>query len=678
MVRSLCMENKDLKFIKKFYGEKMMHLCREYFPTILESEGRLSQIMENNFAPTRALYEALVEQKMLESFREFIVYKSEQKNIQSEAHLQESPQALLDKAGYILYPECKTGQDIQKFRKYYARGEELCTFNGNRLATCRVWFAVKKNVDEIKRENFAKPAREDEYGTSVISIQFSREGGWISIKNRYNHSVANPDNTFCNKLDNIIPNLDYNFRAYFGLPLKPQTSEEQFHLDNFVMAEDGKYYHVNLEIDGFYFCEDNVVINAGNVANFDKTRDILMDNILIDKQRKKIEVLSSLFDYDDSCVYGIGKIENISEVKTENGDKDIIITNVDGKKVIFTINKYSQIVGYTNENLIHVQDNFLTYNGHIKNISLPNAKTIGNNFLQNTHTLESINIPKVEIIGDDCMQFCNGIEKISMPSIKQIGKNFLLFNRSVLELIAPELTKIDDEFLCNNTKTNTCIMPSVTQVGDNFLINNRHLKEIYLPNVERVGDNFLTFNEKIADIDFPKLKSCGKDFLRYNSEINTINLPNLESCEDNFLKNNLHLLYVDLPNLKSCGDKFISLNNNIKNINMPKLEKCGAWFLANNTHLTSINLPSLGSAQNFFLKGNNRISNVELPNLQKVGCGFMLYNEKIETAYFPNLTKYDEGMLLFNKSVKIYAPKCENADNRFVTTIQEESETLTK
>ena len=34
---------------------------------------------------------------------------------------------ILAEKSYTLY-ECKTNEDIQKFRKYYAKGEELCTF----------------------------------------------------------------------------------------------------------------------------------------------------------------------------------------------------------------------------------------------------------------------------------------------------------------------------------------------------------------------------------------------------------------------------------------------------------------------------------------------------------------------------------------------------------------------
>ena len=52
--------NPDLKLIKKLYGEKMMHLCREYFPTILETPSLLPSILQEHFYPSRDLYEDLI------------------------------------------------------------------------------------------------------------------------------------------------------------------------------------------------------------------------------------------------------------------------------------------------------------------------------------------------------------------------------------------------------------------------------------------------------------------------------------------------------------------------------------------------------------------------------------------------------------------------------------------
>ena len=38
----------ELKRIKRRYGEEMMHLCRDLFPTLLETPGKLITILKNN------------------------------------------------------------------------------------------------------------------------------------------------------------------------------------------------------------------------------------------------------------------------------------------------------------------------------------------------------------------------------------------------------------------------------------------------------------------------------------------------------------------------------------------------------------------------------------------------------------------------------------------------------
>lgn len=211
--------NSDLKLIKKKYGEEMSHLCRELFPVILEQEGLLSKLLLDNFEPSHFLYEDIVKNGVVNSFKNYI-YSFIDVEIEKGVRVDKNPKELLSEAGYDLY-ECHSESDIQKFKKYYTSKEELCTFNGRRLNDCYVFFAVKKNVDQIRRGNFNHPKRQDEYGTSVISIQFTRdETHTLSIKNRYNHTVDNPDATFSNNLDNIIPGLTDSFSKYYGLEQK--------------------------------------------------------------------------------------------------------------------------------------------------------------------------------------------------------------------------------------------------------------------------------------------------------------------------------------------------------------------------------------------------------------------------------------------------------------------------
>ena len=64
--------NNELKQIKKIYGEDMMHLCRSIFPNVLEKEGKLLEILQDNIAPTRSLAKEIIENNLISSFRNWI------------------------------------------------------------------------------------------------------------------------------------------------------------------------------------------------------------------------------------------------------------------------------------------------------------------------------------------------------------------------------------------------------------------------------------------------------------------------------------------------------------------------------------------------------------------------------------------------------------------------------
>ena len=690
-------ENKDLKIIKKLYGESMMHLCREYFPTILDEEGRLSKIMQDHFAPTKALHENLVAQHKVEDFRDYINYLYERDlNPQEREEKLKSPVELLSEAGYVLYPECKDEADIQSFKKYYASGEELCTFKGNRLRTCRVWFAVKKDVDTIKREDFTTPSREDRYGTSVISIQFSKDGGYLSIKNRYNHSVPNPDSTFQNNLDNIIAGLDSSFRRVFYLPQKKVFNTWQDGLLNFVLGPDGKYYHYNVRVDNYYFCEDNIVIDGDHITQFDKNTSVLMDNFLLNKKNKTIEVLSELYGFEDSCFDDFGEIVKIQENKKENGEKEFILTNATNQNIVLTINKYNQVIGFVNENLTETKTDFLAHNRYLRKVDLPNVTKIANEFLSRATMLEQINIPNVETIGNYCMQYSKYLTSLYMPKVREIGdfflchdvalkhleasnlekvgSNFLLSNKELEEVSFPKLREIKSQFLCENNLIRKLDLPNVVTIGSNFLSYNEVLESISLPKIKKVNDSFLEANTNLKNIDFPMLTSCGCDFLTDNKTICNVNLPNLEYCGSHFLINNNSLKTVNLPNLKGCEHYFLTFNKSIEKISLPKLEYCGMQFMSNNKELKTIDLPNIEEIEDDFLRCNSKIEKIILPKVTKIDEGFMCKNANLRCAILPNLKEFGFKFLSLSSSAKVYAPYCVGKDKRIVDNQTNEQE----
>ena len=94
----------DLKIIRKKYGENMSKLCRELFPTLLESNGLLSNLMLSNFSDNHFLYDDLKDYDLILDFKNYIYSLVDVEN-NNKIVSTKSPKELLDEAGYILY-EC--------------------------------------------------------------------------------------------------------------------------------------------------------------------------------------------------------------------------------------------------------------------------------------------------------------------------------------------------------------------------------------------------------------------------------------------------------------------------------------------------------------------------------------------------------------------------------------------
>ncbi len=535
----------DLKLIKEKYGEKMMHLCRTLFPTILEIPGLLFQILSNHFEFDKSLYDDIVEYAMEAEFKDYVYSFIDVER--PKYHTVQSPSELLKQAGYTLY-ECRTEDDIQYFRRYYQPNEELCTFIGGRLERCFVFFAVKDNVNEIKRENFKNPKREDEYGTSVISIQFTRtRPNTLSIKNRYNHVVNNPDATFLNNLDNIISGLTESFEREYGLSIN-DTNLVDFELPNYVMAKDGKFYRFNYEMNNIYYCPNNIIIDNFEVVRDyqEKEKYLIIDYFIVDLEKKQIRLYDkTIVDSFMDCFKNIIKIDIVKN--KENGNKVLSILTSDFGTIKIEINKANKIISYTNESIGEIRTNFLRLNDSMEEINIPNVKKIGNKFLSEN----------------------NCIRELFLPQVEEIGMDFLYQNEILTTLVAPKLKYVNDNFMYNNHYLEKIDLPELIEASSNFFANNSIIKELNLPKLKKVGHNFLYFNTGIHTVILPKLESAEEAFMYYNVYLKLFDAPSLRQVSHDFLANNDRIEKLNLPNLNSVGMNFLQFNQSIGEINMP-------------------------------------------------------------------------------------------------------------
>ena len=413
-------QSDELKKIKRIYGEKFSRLCRELFPQILDQEGALLKILQEKFSRNcNTLCESIEENELKEDFKD-LIYSAFDNGREEEDKNEDSrtPYEILDEAGYELH-ECLTEEDIQGYSKYYDEDEVLCTiYNGGRLNSRVCFWAVKKDVDQIERENFEHPKKDDEYSTSVLAIQFDKQPkSRVEIISRYNHTVPNPNCTLNNNLDNIAEGLQESFAKLLeerGYSLNAKETKE-FEIPGYTIASDGKYYKYNLEIDGKYYCPGNIVIENGIAKEIGKTEEVILcDYLKVDLKNKKVESLihneqrSYRPDLNvEAFIDDLTDIEKIEVKKDkEKGKRSVIIYKKKAddrtdnpEPIVIQLDQDNQIVGYTNKELQNVGDYFLSHNKALNKLDLPKVETIGKCFLVDNKELDEVHLPEVKTIG---------------------------------------------------------------------------------------------------------------------------------------------------------------------------------------------------------------------------------------------------------------------------------------
>ncbi len=511
----------ELKKIKKIYGEDMMHFVRERFSKFLDNPYVVYNALTSLFYPNKFLYKDLLENNLLDSFANYMYKHLMHSEVKEKKKTKLSPYELMKKRGYTLY-KCKNENDIENFKKYYRDDEKLCTFKGGRLNRCYVYFAVKKDVDEIKREDFDIPRRDDKYGTSVISIQINRITHMVSIKNRYNHTVENPDATFGNNLDNIVPGLTYAFEKELGLKIDVSNVAE-FEVPGYMKASDGKYYKYNYEIINNYFCTDNVyitdthVIGENTVHKLDKSRYILIDDIILDLKEKKV-----IYPYEEEgCLSNIGNIDKITITKHDNNK----IINIDDK-VIIEIDKENNIIKYIDNYTEEVPDNFLSFNNKIEYVEFDKAKKIGINFLNSNDTVKELKLDNVREIDNNFLSYNENLSHINLPNVKIIKSYFLSHNKNIKEITMNNLEEVGSSFLQSDVKLEKINLPNLKKTACLFL-EKASIENIYLPNLEETSGIALD-NYFIKCINLPKLKSFTVGFTD-SPQLREVHVPNIKS-----------------------------------------------------------------------------------------------------------------------------------------------------
>lgn len=659
------------KQLRKHHGEQVAKDVRDAHLDDIPNIVHILEFAGKNPVEIRELFPALRE-----------IYKMP---TESEYVTDRSPLELLDMAGY--YAWYVTNEQEQNAIAGYFRdtrsvehgmtngnartdkNELLCTVGQNwddgrqRFDDNYIINAVKKEAlgdDKLPESEWhikpsETPERQDEYGTSVISIQISKQGGYISIKNRYNHTVTNPDATFNNNPDNIIPGLSDSIQKHFNIEFGVVRYEipEQFR-----MVHD-QFLRFNYEVENVCF-DENYYFQGSTITKIDKNSQMILDYFVLDKKNKCLLNPAKVKDPAFDILAGLINGKPIKDVANPDNPKEKIIY-ADGIRVAAV--QGGKITELNLPNVTELGDGFLQYNDSIKRINIPSVKKIGNFFLNTNTALTEINAPSLQETGTYFLNANTEMHTMNTPKLQRVGNGFLYHSRNLTELNLPELETVGISFLHYNEKLAKLNAPKLRTVGSEFLGCNNDLETLYLPSLEKIeGYGFLTNNQILKSISLPRLKSVGDDFLRENVALTELTLPELTNAGRNFLVNNKQLKLFSAPHLKMVSDNFLMSNQELRELSLPELTYVyGGFFLYNNTDLEKIYVPQLYSVGISFLGNNKKMEEFDAPMLTEADGPLFLMNHVLKKVNVPRLKEPRRNELaariIRNATQRIFEPE---------------------
>lgn len=521
------------KIIKKQNGENFAKILRQ---NVLLDIPNLKHILE--FAGT----DVEDAKNLIPVLRE--IRKKSQKITETKQEEIKDPIELLNEAGYDAFYVTNLSQQ-NSIEKYFEPNERLCTFKDpDRYKDFYIIHAVRKNVKDIKRGN--PPKREDEYGTSVISIQIAKKGGFISIKNRYNHTIDNPDATFNNNPDNIIRGLTTALKHKFGVDFMTQEVEIP---DNYRIVKN-QLVRFNYEIDNVYY-GNKYYFKGSEITKLNPDYEIMLDNVILDTRTGDVR---SINESTKDLSHVLNDEISGHKVKTEK-DKET------GETIINIIDENKNI-----KELARTKD------GCITSLLLYKTSEIGKGFLKNNKKLKMLYAPKLRKIGNGSFHLCQKIKQIHIPELEEMGVDVFARAYELSELYAPKLKKMRDGCFGRNKKIERLYLPQLEQMGFGCFSQTEELMELNLPKLKKIGSNCFCYNAKLRKLYIPELEEIGESVFANVKHLKELVAPKLKKMRHNFTYGAMSLKTLYVPELENIGTDCFNDTKIIQNLYAPKLK----------------------------------------------------------------------------------------------------------
>ncbi len=491
----------------------------------------------------------------------------------------------------------------------------LCTFkDADRYKRYHIIHCIKKGADKLKREDFlGKEEREDEYGTSVISIQILKTGGFISIKNRYNHTVKSSDNTFYSNPDRIIEGLTGALKGHFKVDFF--AKKKVFIPSGYILVDD-QILKYDKEVNNTYF-GDGFYCRDGVIFPIDKNSQLQIDEFILDLKEKKIlnpaEVNNPLIQVLSLEIEG-------ETLQVQKKDGVVVLSSAKGE-------------------ILTLKDRAL------KTITLRKVETLPENAFYQHPTIEEINALSVTLLLPMCVASCQNLKKIYFKKLRDFHSS--AFDNTDCAVIAPSLSERgicffntiafdlnEKEFLTRGIYTGEFLFLMESALAFGTVTYSQNETEFTAYNNNQPCFKFR--NGKLVELTI-LTRDVKEGLIKGLPDLEILHAPEVVYFAHNNINNCPNLKKVYLYKTRSVGDNNISNCDQLEYVYAPVLEFMGNRCGTGNKNLKHFNLPELKEVKDNSCLSMSGYEEIYAPKLIRSGYGFCRENPFLIRVCFSSL-----------------------------------------
>lgn len=230
---------------------------------------------------------------------------------------------------------------------------------------------------------------------------------------------------------------------------------------------------------------------------------------------------------------------------------------------------------------------------NIKNISVPNATSVGEFAFCDCSKLQSVSLPNVTNIEANAFENCGNLQSVSLPNATSIGSDAFAHCDNLRSVSLPNVTNLENNAFKGCSNLQSVSLPNATNIGDYAFQSCNNLQSVSLPEANTIGNGAFQYCENLQSISLPEVTGIGSCAFEECKNLQSVSLPELETVSSEAFSGCIDLQSVSFPKATTIKESAFEGCSDLITVDIPKVYCLEGLVFKNCTSLVSIELPSV-------------------------------------------------------------------------------------